>query len=85
MQQRLKPTAPARPSKKPKPAPGALRGMQLELEPKTFLANERTYLTWLHMAIMVGSISTALLGFAASAPRANGEVHIYGAALRVES
>jgi hypothetical protein len=34
---------------------------------QTFFANERTFLSWLHMAVTIGSISTALLGFAGSA------------------
>jgi uncharacterized membrane protein YidH (DUF202 family) len=36
----------------------------MRIEPKTFLANERTFLAWLHMAVTIGSISAALLGFA---------------------
>ncbi len=37
----------------------------MRIEPKTFFANERTFLAWLHMAVTLGSISAALLGFAA--------------------
>lgn len=36
------------------------------LEPKTFLASERTFLSWMHMAITLASIATALLAFAGS-------------------
>jgi uncharacterized membrane protein YidH (DUF202 family) len=32
-------------------------------EPKTYFANERTFLSWLHMALTMGSISAAMLGF----------------------
>lgn len=39
----------------------------MRLEPKTFFANERTFLAWLHMAVTLGSISAALLGFATGA------------------
>lgn len=35
-------------------------------EPKTFFANERTFLSWLHMALTMGSISAAMLGFSAT-------------------
>ena len=35
-------------------------------EPKTFFANERTFLAWLHMALTMGSISAAMLGFSAT-------------------
>ncbi|EFN52611.1 hypothetical protein CHLNCDRAFT_58814 [Chlorella variabilis] len=38
-----------------------------KIEPKTFFANERTFLSWLHMAVTIGSIATALLGFSGSA------------------
>jgi SPX domain protein involved in polyphosphate accumulation/uncharacterized membrane protein YidH (DUF202 family) len=33
-------------------------------EPKTHLANERTYLSWLHMALTMGGVAGAMLGFA---------------------
>jgi len=39
------------------------RKTPMKVEPKVFLANERTLLSWLHMAITLGSISAALLGF----------------------
>lgn len=41
------------------------RTTPMRIEPKTFFANERTFLAWLHMAVTLGSISAALLGFAA--------------------
>lgn len=39
------------------------------IEPKTFFANERTFLSWLHMAVTIGSIGAALLGFSGVAAR----------------
>ena len=33
------------------------------IEPKSYFANERTFLSWLNMAITIGSIATALLGY----------------------
>ena len=39
------------------------------IEPKTFFANERTFLSWLHMAVTIGSIGAALLGFSGASPR----------------
>ncbi|GFH26352.1 vacuolar transporter chaperone 4, partial [Haematococcus lacustris] len=39
------------------------RGLPMKIEPKTFFANERTFLAWLHMAVTLGSIAAALLGF----------------------
>jgi len=47
-------------------APPMARTTPMRVEPKTFLANERTFLSWLHMAVTVGSIAAALLGFAGS-------------------
>ena len=45
------------------------RTTPMRIEPKTFFANERTFLSWLHMAVTVGSIAAALLGFAGSATK----------------
>lgn len=39
----------------------------MRIEPKTFFANERTFLAWLHMSITLGSIAAALLGFSTAA------------------
>lgn len=43
----------------------------MRIEPKTFFANERTFLTWLHMAVTIGTIAAALLGFSGSAQRSD--------------
>ena len=41
------------------------------IEPKTYFANERTFLSWLHMALTMGSISAAMVGFStAGSPHA---------------
>jgi uncharacterized membrane protein YidH (DUF202 family) len=42
--------------------------VQQKAEPKTFFANERTFLSWLHMALTMGSISAAMLGFSTTKP-----------------
>jgi uncharacterized membrane protein YidH (DUF202 family) len=39
------------------------RKVPLRVEPKSFFANERTFLGWLSMATTVGGISTALAGY----------------------
>ncbi|EFJ39830.1 hypothetical protein VOLCADRAFT_70357 [Volvox carteri f. nagariensis] len=62
----------------PPPTGGAMRTTPMRIEPKTFFANERTFLAWLHMAVTLGSVSAALLGFAAgaetdTAPESGGE------------
>ena len=49
----------------------ACRTTPMRIEPKTFFANERTFLTWLHMAITIGTIAAALLGFSGSAQRSD--------------
>lgn len=41
------------------------RKTPLRIEPKTYFANERTFLAWLSMATTLGTISTAIAGFAA--------------------
>jgi uncharacterized membrane protein YidH (DUF202 family) len=38
------------------------RRTPMKIEPKVFFANERTLLSWLHMAITLGSIAAGLLG-----------------------
>ena len=58
------------------------RTTPMRIEPKTFLANERTFLSWLHMAVTIGSIAAALLGFAGS-PSAHGS-GAHSAAVLVE-
>lgn len=45
------------------------------LEPKTFLASERTFLSWMHMAITLGSIAAALLAFAAGSKKSKSPMH----------
>ncbi|KAK9826784.1 hypothetical protein WJX81_000272 [Elliptochloris bilobata] len=39
------------------------RKVPLRIEPKTFFANERTFLSWVSMAITIGGVTTALVGF----------------------
>lgn len=47
------------PMKKRPNIPGRV---EQKLEPKTFFANERTFLSWLNMALTMGSIATAMIG-----------------------
>lgn len=39
------------------------RKIPMRIEPKTYFALERTYLSWMHMAVMLGGITSALVGF----------------------
>jgi uncharacterized membrane protein YidH (DUF202 family) len=48
---------------------GARIHIAQRLEPKTFLASERTFMAWMHMAITLSSIATALLAFSSTAKR----------------
>jgi len=50
----------------PPPPPISPQGTMMRIEPKTFFANERTFLSWLHMAVTLGSIAAALLGFSSN-------------------
>lgn len=52
---RLRPRPPAMPSKDGK-----------KIEPKTYFANERTYLQWFNAAAMLGSVSLGLVGLTAT-------------------
>lgn len=38
----------------------------VRIEPKTFFALERTYLSWMHMAVTLGGVTSALVGFSYS-------------------
>lgn len=46
--------------------PGYLkpRKIPVRVEPKTYFANERTFLSWIQMAVTMGTLSSALLGLA---------------------
>ncbi|KAF6262836.1 VTC domain-containing protein [Scenedesmus sp. NREL 46B-D3] len=48
----------------------------MRIEPKTFFANERTFLSWLHMAVTLGSIAAALLGFSNTKGQAGLSAHL---------
>jgi len=48
------------------------RKTPMKVEPKVFFANERTLLSWLHMAITLGSISAALLGMSGASASSSG-------------
>lgn len=39
------------------------RKVPIRVEPKSYFANERTYLSWMGMAITLGGVSSALVGF----------------------
>ena len=43
-----------------------LRKVPTKVEPKVFFANERTFLSWMHMAVTLSSIAVAILAFAES-------------------
>lgn len=48
------------------------RKVPLRIEPKSFFANERTYLGWLSMATTVGGVSTALAGYTSTVEKSSG-------------
>lgn len=37
--------------------------MPVRVEPKVFFANERTFLSWLHFAVVLGGLAVGLLNF----------------------
>lgn len=45
------------------------------LEPKTFLASERTFMSWMHMGVTMSSIAAALLAFAATSRKNKDPMH----------
>lgn len=48
------------------------RKVPLRIEPKSYFANERTFLAWLHMAVTMGGLATALAGYQFTTPNAQG-------------
>jgi len=40
------------------------RKVPVKVEPKVYFANERTFLAWMHMSVMLASISIAIVAFA---------------------
>lgn len=44
-------------------APEVARKVPMKVEPKVFFANERTFLSWLHISVTLGSVGAVLLGF----------------------
>ena len=46
-------------------APDDMRVTPQKVEPKLFFANERTFMKWLHMAVIMSSASTGVLAFTA--------------------
>ena len=45
----------------PSGSDGAPRTVPMRIEPKTFFANERTFLSWLHTAVLIGTIGAGLV------------------------
>eukprot|EP01034_Spumella_vulgaris_P026116 gene26116-32647_t len=52
----------------PIPEPPKQRKVPIKVEPKVFFANERTFLSWLHMSVTLASISLAIVAFSESNP-----------------
>lgn len=75
---------------RPRPAPGAPSISQpqhriavpVRVEPKVFFANERTFLSWLHFSIFLGSASMALIGLGGRRARLSG-MTILGASILI--
>ncbi len=41
-----------------------MRTVPVKIEPKVYFANERTFLAWMHMSVVLSSISVAIVAFA---------------------
>lgn len=44
------------------------RKIPMRVEPKSYFANERTFLSWAGMAVTMGGVSSAMLGFSITTP-----------------
>lgn len=49
-----------------------------KIEPKLFFANERTFIKWLHMAVILTSISIGVLAFSSNTSKFQGEMLQWG-------
>ena len=47
---------------------GTPRTVPMRIEPKTYFANERTFLSWLHTAVLIGTIGAGLASMHVGAP-----------------
>jgi hypothetical protein len=45
----------------PQADPGKIRKVPTKIEPKVFFSNERTFLSWLNMAVTLATISLAVI------------------------
>lgn len=54
---------------------GPATSIPQRLEPKTFLASERTFMSWLHMAVTLASIAAAMLAFASTSHKSKDKMH----------
>ncbi|KAJ1450069.1 hypothetical protein M885DRAFT_533452 [Pelagophyceae sp. CCMP2097] len=50
------------------------RKVPVKIDPKVFFANERTFLAWLHMSLMIGSMAIGIITLSAS----SGQSRLYG-------
>lgn len=48
--------------------------MPLKVEPKTFFANERTFIQWVSAAILILAMSTALSAFSETSAKVGGVI-----------
>ncbi|ODV89790.1 hypothetical protein CANCADRAFT_143378 [Tortispora caseinolytica NRRL Y-17796] len=44
-------------------APGKRIALPVRVEPKVFFANERTFLSWLNLTVIIGGLAVGLLNF----------------------
>lgn len=61
----------------PKKAPSMLkqRKAPIKVEPKVFFANERTFLAWMHISIILAGASIAILAFSSSSENPGSQLY----------
>jgi uncharacterized membrane protein YidH (DUF202 family) len=58
-----------------------LRKAPIKIEPKVFFANERTFLAWMHLSIVLAGTSIAIMAFAENSGSSNPYGQLYGVLL----
>lgn len=63
--------------REPKKAPSMLkqRKAPIKVEPKVFFANERTFLAWMHISIILAGASIAILAFSSSSENPGSQLY----------
>lgn len=64
-----------KPNLKKNPSMVKQRKAPIKVEPKVFFANERTFLAWMHISIILAGASIAILAFSGSSENPGSQIY----------